>query len=49
MKALRCVDNSEDTSYLPPLRGCLTVASTKLENLWEKSQQNYLIFIEQRS
>lgn len=49
MKTLRCVDNSEDTSYLSPLRGHLTVASTNLENLWEKSQQNYPVFIEQHS
>lgn len=31
LEALRCVGSSEETSYLPPLRCCVTVASAKLE------------------
>lgn len=31
LEALRCVGNSEETSYLPPLRCYLAMVSTKLE------------------
>lgn len=39
VEALRCVGNSEETSYLPPLSSCLTVASTKVRNCGKRASR----------
>lgn len=44
VEVLRCVGNSEETGYLPPLSYCLTVASTKLKNCGKRASRITLIY-----